>query len=50
MSNNQNLNKMKTMNNNYEAPMAEMIELNAQASILEGSNEWINPNPGLDEE
>lgn len=38
---------MKT-NNNYQAPVAEMIELNAQASILEGSNEWTNPIPQPD--
>ncbi len=30
---------MKTMNNNYEAPMAEMIELTAQA-VLTASNDW----------
>lgn len=33
---NKNLNKMKKMNN-YEAPVAEMIELRAQAAILNTS-------------
>jgi hypothetical protein len=28
---------MKTTNNKYVAPVAEMIELNAQVAILEGS-------------
>lgn len=37
MSNNKNLNKMKKMNN-YEAPVAEMIELHAQAAILNTSS------------
>jgi hypothetical protein len=37
MSNNKNVNEMKKMNN-YEAPMAEMIELHVQAAILNYSN------------
>jgi len=44
---------MKTMNNKYVAPVAEMIELNAQAAILNGSSAdgspdqfTIDPAPG----
>lgn len=35
---------MKTTNNKYVAPVAEMIELNAQAAILTGSS--ANGSPG----
>ena len=34
---------MKTTNNKYVAPVAEMIELNAQAAILNGSSASGNP-------
>jgi hypothetical protein len=43
---------MKTTNNKYVAPVAEMIELNAQAAILEGSGadgytgQFTYDNPG----
>ncbi len=37
---------MKTTNNKYVAPVAEMIELNAQVAILDGSMQGASGNPG----
>ena len=37
---------MKTMNNIYEAPKAEVIEMNLTGAVLIGSNGTVNPSPG----
>ena len=37
---------MKTMNNIYEAPKAEVIEMNLTGAVLIGSNGEVTPPPG----